>query len=291
MPATVYRSYPIRLSRNKWNILLLTYHICNEDCSVLVTQNSQGGYSFIENEKYINGRCPEYGLLIPSPVPISNFNPDTCLLHNKDQKVIPDNAFRVYIYYPLSRVMEGVIHSPSSNGFTLKELIQSIKTLYQFIYDEEERTSDSQVFRLKKNCNNCGNKNLDETFSISEVEDKSENCSICYDNFETDPSNAKLKCKHEFHLSCIKTWLEKSGTCPICRAGVYECSDCDGKGIVYYNYTGVVIPLEDRIQNGLYRNPTNGVFGIHTYDLSELIIEGISYDRLNRRLFVDVANF
>lgn len=285
------RSYPMRLTRNKWNILLLSYHICNENCSILVLPDNEGRITLTENLNYRNGRCPEYGLLIPTPIPIHNYNPDLCSLYNKDEKVIPDNTFRVYIYYPLLHVMEAIIQSPSSDGFTLSELLKSIRSLYEFIYEEEERTSEEQTFKLKKKCNICGNKSLFESLIIeNKLENKTDNCSICFDNFETESDVAKLKCNHEFHPDCIKIWLQKSGTCPMCRSGVYECTDCDGKGVIFYNYTGVVIPLEDRVENGLARNPTNGVFGIHTYDLNELVIERFFYDRLNKRLFVDVSN-
>ncbi|CRK95472.1 CLUMA_CG008941, isoform A [Clunio marinus] len=49
-------------------------------------------------------------------------------------------------------------------------------------------------------------------------------CIICTETFLSSESSGKhavaLNCGHIFHCSCLKTWLEKSKTCPICRFSV-----------------------------------------------------------------------
>lgn len=43
-------------------------------------------------------------------------------------------------------------------------------------------------------------------------------CSICLEEFKTDESVVFLKCKHVYHIECIKSWLTKqSSKCPTCR--------------------------------------------------------------------------
>ncbi|VDI29113.1 E3 ubiquitin-protein ligase Praja2 [Mytilus galloprovincialis] len=42
-------------------------------------------------------------------------------------------------------------------------------------------------------------------------------CSICLCIFEECDSTTTLPCRHHFHPLCIKAWLSKSGTCPVCR--------------------------------------------------------------------------
>lgn len=49
-------------------------------------------------------------------------------------------------------------------------------------------------------------------------------CSIC---LETTGASAiaRLPCSHEFHVHCIKNWLVRSPTCPICRKEFYALYD------------------------------------------------------------------
>ena len=42
-------------------------------------------------------------------------------------------------------------------------------------------------------------------------------CIICLENYEKKMITRKLICNHEFHISCIETWLSNATTCPICR--------------------------------------------------------------------------
>lgn len=40
-------------------------------------------------------------------------------------------------------------------------------------------------------------------------------CSICFEN--DDCEYYKTRCEHDFHTSCLDSWLKESNTCPICR--------------------------------------------------------------------------
>jgi hypothetical protein len=40
-------------------------------------------------------------------------------------------------------------------------------------------------------------------------------CIICMDQFAAGPA---LTCGHRFHQACVRQWLRRSRTCPICRA-------------------------------------------------------------------------
>ncbi|XP_052084992.1 uncharacterized protein LOC127722164 isoform X1 [Mytilus californianus] len=42
-------------------------------------------------------------------------------------------------------------------------------------------------------------------------------CPICLCIYEECDSTTTLPCQHHFHPLCIKAWLSKSGTCPVCR--------------------------------------------------------------------------
>ena len=43
------------------------------------------------------------------------------------------------------------------------------------------------------------------------------NCIICIADMEINTKGLLIPCGHMFHESCIKEWLEKNSTCPICK--------------------------------------------------------------------------
>jgi hypothetical protein len=42
-------------------------------------------------------------------------------------------------------------------------------------------------------------------------------CSICNSNLDEGENIYDLNCKHLFHSNCLKPWLLKKSTCPLCR--------------------------------------------------------------------------
>ncbi|NXF40945.1 PJA2 ligase, partial [Nyctibius bracteatus] len=42
-------------------------------------------------------------------------------------------------------------------------------------------------------------------------------CTICCSEYMKDEIITELPCHHLFHKSCVTLWLQKSGTCPVCR--------------------------------------------------------------------------
>ena len=297
----IRRVYPIRTTRTRWKIPLLCKHTCNENCNILIIGNNSNQYILLENPDYIEGKCSLYHKLTLTNIKISTFdinNPqgDMGELYNSNTKVILDNSFIVSVYFPLSNVFEVIISTPNENdGFTLKELLYSIRNLYELIYEGEEETATPQIYNLKKFCVSCGNKDLSKYIVDIDINNKQEldECCICfsseYENIISENNYApiKLKCNHVYHDNCIKKWIKTSGTCPICRNNIFECNNCDGSGIIYDSFTGIVIPLEER-GNILNRNHSNGIFGIHSYDLDDLIINELSYDRIKKRLYMSV---
>lgn len=50
-------------------------------------------------------------------------------------------------------------------------------------------------------------------------------CSICHRRHADPPNNRTLTtpCNHTFHVACLRTWTQRSDTCPLCRrAGVKQ---------------------------------------------------------------------
>ncbi|CAJ2672389.1 unnamed protein product [Trifolium pratense] len=55
----------------------------------------------------------------------------------------------------------------------------------------------------------------DEAEEGLEVEEE-KNCSICFENFNFNVG-VPMPCLHLFHIKCIRGWLEKGNSCPLCR--------------------------------------------------------------------------
>ena len=58
-------------------------------------------------------------------------------------------------------------------------------------------------------------------------------CVICTEEFHTSCDNGQVigikKCGHVFHDACLKMWLKKSRTCPICRTVTFDSTEYIGR--------------------------------------------------------------
>lgn len=57
-------------------------------------------------------------------------------------------------------------------------------------------------------------------------------CSICLE--EILKNNKELECTHCYHENCINKWLDKEGTCPLCRKRIDNNNDDDSYFILIY---------------------------------------------------------
>jgi len=76
------------------------------------------------------------------------------------------------------------------------------------------------VKRAAKYMNECRHTSSLDNYLLShqvKEADKTGNCSICIEPFNSTQTNIVLQCNHKFHKHCIKEWLEKDLTCPLCR--------------------------------------------------------------------------
>jgi len=291
MSSKIVRVYPIRTTRKSWKIPLFCFHECGEHCRIRMVPDELEPNSvwLMENTDYVDGKCKHHANIERTIVQLSMFdlhspsglNGD---LYNPKMIVIPDVSFTLSINYPLTHPLEVTIQASEPDGFNLTELIYSIKMLYKFIYQEEERTSNPYYYRLKKKCLTCETRDIEDYVIVTDSPD--EVCCICYSNYD-DGSASILQCKHVFHTHCIQRWLKTSSTCPLCRGRVFSCAGCDGSGVINYIFHGVVIPYEER-GDDLYRNLTDGLFGIHSRDFEELIISKMYYDRSKKRLDINI---
>ena len=300
------RVYPIRTTRQHWNIPLFNYHICSDNCAVIQIQYDNVLMD-VDNPDYdqTSKKCSNNDKLEKTFINLSEFDINNPCgvdgpLYDPEMIVIPDRVFSLSITFPLLNGVDINIRSPTSKGLTLKELVFSIKKLYEFIYQEEERTATPVTYHLKKVCETCVN--IDILDHIKEVSDLNKyniniesECSICYSSLSVDSEDemmiCELDCKHYFHKKCIKEWLLKSEhkNCPLCRKYVYTCTQCNGSGFIYYDFSGTVIPIEHRgiIIN---RNTTDGMFGIYGYDFEHLLLKKMIYNRISKKLSIFIGS-
>lgn len=46
--------------------------------------------------------------------------------------------------------------------------------------------------------------------------DNEDDCPICLEEYDYENPKTALQCNHNFHLSCIYEWMERSQVCPVC---------------------------------------------------------------------------
>ncbi|KAI7735330.1 hypothetical protein M8C21_029747 [Ambrosia artemisiifolia] len=54
-----------------------------------------------------------------------------------------------------------------------------------------------------------------KSHDCSSVEEE-DTCPTCFEEYDAENPRMVTKCNHQFHLSCILEWMERSNTCPIC---------------------------------------------------------------------------
>lgn len=264
----VKRLYPIRFTKKSWEIPLYSKHIVDDS----------------ENSKK--------NKIKKTLIDIANFdeNEPVCFDNNKlcraDDTVIPNNEFNMEIKFPLSSIVNCTVKTDEEN-FSLSNVLESIKRIYQTIYETEEQTSPETTYLFDKICNYCSDINIDDIINAG-TNKLIEECSICLEKkLYDDKMTVKLCCGHHFHLKCVKKWFMTKKTCPLCRKNIINCKKCFGEGKIECEYTGVVIPAEERA--GIGRNPTFGVFGIWGYDLDKLFLKKLWYNNVTRTLKLEVV--
>lgn len=67
----------------------------------------------------------------------------------------------------------------------------------------------------------AASKELVQNLKSRLVNEHDEKCPICLapnENLTGNEKFLKLPCEHEFHDQCILPWLQKTNSCPLCRA-------------------------------------------------------------------------
>ncbi|GMI54673.1 hypothetical protein ScalyP_jg4814 [Parmales sp. scaly parma] len=49
-----------------------------------------------------------------------------------------------------------------------------------------------------------------------------QSCSICLEPFEEEERCTKMPCSHVFHGECLRSWLSRQNSCPVCRKEIKQ---------------------------------------------------------------------
>ncbi|XP_020252057.1 probable E3 ubiquitin-protein ligase HIP1 [Asparagus officinalis] len=49
---------------------------------------------------------------------------------------------------------------------------------------------------------------------------KERKCTICQEEYEANDEMGRLQCGHSYHTYCIKQWLLRKNTCPVCKTAM-----------------------------------------------------------------------
>lgn len=290
------RIYPLRTTSSIWKIKLYSSHMCTERCkisyiSAVIDSNTTALFLY-DNPEYKDGLCQFNDTRNQSVISLSQFRMDQPStvdgdLLLSDEIVIPDKKIILNVTFPLQQPKKISISSNRDDGFTLSYLIDSIRRVYEWIYEVEEKTATEREFYLVQECK-CEDR-LQLYHNKTENDENNENkmCPICLEKISSEYLHTD--CDHSYHNDCLMKWIEEDKTtCPLCRKNIIQCNECYGTKWKSFLYTGKIIPIEYRKQFGISRNPTDGIFQISQYDMDELILQDMIYHRDTKMLYINM---
>jgi RING-H2 zinc finger domain len=270
--------YPIRPTRLTWAYPFLTPHQCTPLCGasfeqredeIVITQTDEkcelvGSvdvcsiqlYTFSQGEEYIFDQ-PVIRLPLPSVLLMIDFPLETPYIRT----------------YQLTDLIQ-----PPNTFVTATDLLLVFKEMYEYVYQTEEERSPPRDYVYTEQCGSCDPTQYASLQHLSSTP-LDEPCSICQSDIAA--VGVELECAHKFHAECLQQWVAKANTCPLCRAPVFNCAECNGTRGVQRTMRVVVPPFME-FNGG--RPPTDGPFGISDYYFEELCFKGMHYNRLTNTL-------
>jgi hypothetical protein len=100
-----------------------------------------------------------------------------------------------------------------------------IRDLYFSVKSFVGRIRD--LYRYRQAVSNLENKYPNAT--PEELQNTDRICIICRDEMQ---EAKKLPCGHYFHLSCLKSWIERQQVCPTCRAPIFQNAPSNAEAVV-----------------------------------------------------------
>lgn len=165
--------------------------------------NNFMGMDSLFNSSFFGGfiRNPVQGRVRRVIISQNNFDPSVFTFGSTFNDVFQDNFSSNYS------------SSYNDNSFMTDYINSILQHMRESAEREGERPTGEKAFkklnRFKLDKTKCKTKDNGEL--------ELPNCIICISNIELNSDTLLLPCGHMFHEECIKTWLQKHNTCPVCR--------------------------------------------------------------------------
>jgi hypothetical protein len=127
---------------------------------------------------------------------------ETTIVSWLSQMDVPQDAFK----FVVAKIMECARHMVSTHKNLRVLPIRVNFVVTRASEDESDEDDESDI-----------SDESDEAEGSEAVNvEKEKNCAICFENFNLNVG-VPMPCLHVFHIKCIRGWLEKGNSCPLCR--------------------------------------------------------------------------
>jgi hypothetical protein len=158
-----------------------------------------------------------------SVVPFSSIPSQTdtnieTIINNAIQVAIVNNIISIYTYNQQNTLLN------EENEFILPDRDDMSSLIFLDIATRfGSPGSDSGFIQKYKNHRNKKIKELGKYKKIKKLENITDPCPICMDDFCCGEYSRTLTCGHLFHKKCIDKWFKKDkNDCPMCRKQILE---------------------------------------------------------------------
>lgn len=280
----MYTTYPVRTSKEIYTIPIIRRHECNMGCYVSIYEDeTTGQFQFQPNPNFIDGRCEFSETLEWSLALITDQN-NWRDIERLTEVVIVESSFTITLNFPLYNPRTVTVHS-QGGGFTREDILTIIRMIYIETYAMENSTATQNIIEVTVPCTHCTTLTAESAIESVTLEEE-QTCCVCIDKMAEDCY--KLPCDHVYHRDCIGRWIATGKTsCPMCRTEIINCQHCNGTKTITNTYSAAVperasVPFGGRLL-------TDGNYGIHNYYLEDLALQGLVYNRAERKLKIDVC--
>lgn len=194
--------------------------------------------NILNNKNFVSLNCNNIGLKF-----ISRENEDNSLFQNNENtnKINNITIFNTINYITSKNEealnMDGVqiAQNIQANGIR-QELPEEDQNneYYYYNHNSQDNEDDNSFWENARNDeiisfnnisinnrNNHADTKIVENLITNELKDinkfPTKECRICLQEFKNGDYYIILPCIHFFHNNCIKTWMERNNTCPICK--------------------------------------------------------------------------